>query len=40
LFDRPHKIQKETFFKYKPKTEIHSLQSLRFLIFFHLIEMW
>ena len=25
-----HKTQKDTFFKYKPKTEIHLLQSLRF----------
>jgi len=37
---RLHKMQKETFFKYKPKTEIHLLQSFAIFDFFHLIKMW
>jgi len=31
---RPHKMQKEHFFKYKPKTVIDLLQSLQFLFYF------
>jgi len=30
---RPHEMQMETFLKYKRKTEIHLLHSLRLLIF-------
>jgi len=36
MTSQPHKMQKNTFSKYKPKTEIHLLQSFRFFYFFYI----